>query len=186
MLGDQAAAGKGSGEFRLRRSEAEIAIEREHEPETGTGAINRGDDRLRHSRKIGITGGEIGPRRGIEWRGARRRAGGLILAGARAQVRQGFHVGACAKPAPRAGEHDHAHCLVIRRAAHGIPHFATHHRGPGVEPLRPIQGNGRDAILDRKEDFLIAVISPILFCAQPARSIPASEKPPQPRRTHCR
>ena len=69
---------------------------------------------------------------------------------------QRAHVGAGTEAATGASQHDDAHLWVVARRAHCRLHLGMHDRRPGVQPLRPIEGDDRNPILDPVQNLGIS------------------------------
>src|SRR4029077_883909 len=66
-----------------------------------------------------------------------------------------FEILAGAKRAARPGDHEAAHFLVPLAVFQRFEHFFVHLRHKRVQRLRPIQCNGRDAVLLLVEDGFV-------------------------------
>ena len=150
MFGDEAAAREGCGELRVVRREAHVAVERHDEAESGGGAVDRADDRLRDSRKVGILLLEVLVGRPVPRRGrvcCRTRGARIAL-----YALQHVHVGAGAEAFACARQNDHADAVVVRRELHRCANFLLHLAAPGIELVRAVERDGGDAVGDGIED----------------------------------
>ena len=66
-----------------------------------------------------------------------------------------MHVGAGAETAPGTGDHDPDDRLVGLGSGHRVTHLVVHRRHPGIERLRPIEGDERDRVVDLVGDELV-------------------------------
>ncbi len=71
-------------------------------------------------------------------------------------VLQRIHVRAGAEGAARPRQHDDADIVVGGRGRHGVADLALHRRRPRIHAVRPVESDGRHAILDAVENILIA------------------------------
>ena len=63
------------------------------------------------------------------------------------------HVAAAAEAAARAGQHDGADIVVAPACLDRLGPRLEHRIGEGVEPLRPVEPDGGDAVVDHEDEF---------------------------------
>ncbi len=143
VLGRQAEAAVRGGQLDPLGCEPQVAVAGEHQPDAGRGPVDGGDDRLGDAE----LGGEVG----IELRSDAIAGCGDVLgqsgvvraAGHMTLERPGVGTGAEAAAGPR--DHNDPDPGVRRSARQQREIFGVHPTGPGIEPVRPVQGDGGDA-----------------------------------------
>src|SRR5258705_881522 len=144
-LGHDATPGEDEADARRRGRDADVHRERQGNPKADGGAVDRRDHRLLHVEDAqGHGAAAVAMLLGGDGAAAR---GGAEGRAARAKI------GARAERAARAGDDDGAHVVVGVGAVPRLAQLAQHRRGDGVEPVRTVQGDRADSVLDVVADL---------------------------------
>ena len=140
-IGHHAAAILHDAELRVVGHDAQVAVQRHRQPHADRRAVDGRDHRLAHL-----------PRR-VLVRIRVERAAIARCAEHRGPARE---VGARAERAAGTGDHDRAHLVVGVAVAIRVLYLVAHLRAEGVEHLGTVEGDRRDAVVDREQNVLVA------------------------------
>ena len=152
MLGHETATREHEAEPRAIGSEAQVVVEDVRNAEPGGHAVHGGDHWLGEAERVAVLAAE-----------ERRERGGQldveVVAGSldrsALDALQHVHVGAGAVALPCPRDDDRPHRRVAIGAEGGVAHLGAEPHRPGVQLLRPVERDRRDAIGDVVEDLAV-------------------------------
>ena len=146
VLGREVELAVGGGELGALGGEAQIAVAGQHQAHPGGRSVDGGDDRFGQPEVEGEVVIEL--RRDPVARPGQVVGRAGVVAASVDVARQGLGVRTGAEPPPFTGHHHHPHRVVGLGPAERGPVLGVHPPGPGVEAVRPGQGDGGDPIVD--------------------------------------